>query len=71
MQGQCCDAMILALGWKSAQMPGGVTHPVDGLPGAERGLIQVRRSERQSTRGARPQDGSPQMGLFQQTEGGT
>ena len=31
---------------------------------AERGVLQVRRSERPRARGTHPEDGSPQMGLF-------
>ena len=55
---------------KKVRLLGGTTHPTDGHPGAERGVLQVRRSERASARGTRPEDGSPQMGLFQQPASG-
>jgi hypothetical protein len=52
---------------KRVQMPSGarwVGHP----PQVGQGVLQVRRNERPSRRGTRPEDGSPQMGLFQQPE---
>jgi hypothetical protein len=42
---------------KKAQMQG-------GGPTAERGVLEVRRSECRGERGTQPKAGSPQMGLF-------
>jgi len=49
---------------KKVQMPGGgqrAGYP----PKVGQGVLQVRRNERPSTWGTRPEDGSPQMSLFQ------
>ena len=44
---------------KKVQMQGGTTHPTDGYPGAERGVLEVRRSEC-------PSVPTQQMGFFEQ-----
>src|SRR5512142_1403978 len=40
-----------------------------GTPMAERGVLEVRRSEWRGARGTHPEDGSPQMGLFSSLSG--
>jgi hypothetical protein len=51
---------------KKVQIQGGkrwAGHP----PKVGQGVLQLRRSERPSARGTRPEDGSQQMGLFRQS----
>jgi hypothetical protein len=50
---------------KKVQMPGG-TRWAGYPPKVGPGVLQVRRNECPSVRGTHPQDGSPQMGPFQQ-----